>query len=341
MTCVEPIEGDLPAKALRVEGSAHTTVIDPPWWCSQNELVAHRTDACEVRGLVDRVYRKRGNGPWVQTGELKLSVFSYAYMSTVSPFWAHMIYVSAYDGWGDTITLGTSVEGVASKSGACSRQLSNFPLQPVTPLFTRAVGESSFKSTATASGAVGTCTTAWTLRMSTPTYNSSDTISYPMTPIRCDNATAGTTTPGCVVPWYASAVYYSLSSYPTLAMHVIGAQASGLPGDSFDDPLTRTTNQFVIDLNRQLACGDAPSIPGWSCDEYPPATSYQGLSLGGERRTQGGCQFPNLPRQTGATGVSVCMIVDTENSAQGGLHAQFFRDHRILDSDRFRVLISN
>lgn len=159
-----------------------------------------------------------------------------------------------------------------------------------------------------------------------------------MTPIRCDNATAGTTSTGCVVPWYAAAVIYTRSSYPSLASHVERAQASGLPGATFAAPLTRTTNQAVQDTNRNLACGDAPSISGLSCDEYPPAVGYQGLSAGGTRRTVTGCNF-GLPSGTGPAGVSVCMITATENNAQGGIHTQFFRSWRVLDGDPFRVLI--
>jgi hypothetical protein len=123
-----------------------------------------------------------------------------------------------------------------------------------------------------------------------------------------------------------------------LASHVARAQASGLPGARFDDPLFRTTDPTVANTNRTLACGDAPSIEDKSCDEYPIALSYEGLSQGGTRRTFDDCSF-NLPRQQGPDGVSVCMITATENNAQGGLNTQFFRRERVLDWDPFRILI--
>ncbi|MDQ0938405.1 hypothetical protein [Streptomyces sp. V1I1] len=116
-----------------------------------------------------------------------------------------------------------------------------------------------------------------------------------------------------------------------------GHASSGLSGATFDAPLTRTTTQSVIDDNRNKACGDAPSIPGKSCDEYPLATSQQGLSAGGARRTFDDCSF-NLPRQTGPRGASACMIPAAENSAQGGLNTQFYRSQRVLEGDRFRVV---
>ncbi|GHH29554.1 hypothetical protein GCM10018780_87760 [Streptomyces lanatus] len=140
-----------------------------------------------------------------------------------------------------------------------------------------------------------------------------------------------------MVPWYASAVYYSRAANPELASHVSRAQASGLPGATFEAPLTRTTDPAVNQDNRDKACGDAPSVTGKSCDEYPVASSYQGLSAGGTRRTFDGCGFPGIPAGQGPTGVSVCMINATENSSQGGLHSAMYRSERVLDKDPFRV----
>lgn len=142
-----------------------------------------------------------------------------------------------------------------------------------------------------------------------------------------------------MVYWYASAALYSQSSYPSLASHVSRAQQSGLPGASFAAPLTRTTNQMTINTNRNRACGNSPSITGKQCDEYPLATSNQGLAAGGSLRTFDGCNI-NAPRATGSTGASACMITATENSAQGGIMSRFNYRERVLDGDPFRVLIS-
>jgi hypothetical protein len=91
--------------------------------------------------------------------------------------------------------------------------------------------------------------------------------------------------------------------------------------------------------NRNLACGNAPSITGKSCDEYPLATSNQGLAAGGTLRTFDGCNI-NAPRATGPTGASACMITASENNAQGGIMAAFNYDSRVLNGDPFLVLIS-
>jgi plasmid stability protein len=108
------------------------------------------------------------------------------------------------------------------------------------------------------------------------------------------------------VPWYVDPLVYSQARAPGLASHILRAQGSGLPGGPFSTPLTRASTA-VRGQNRRLACGDAPSVIGLSCDEYPFASSQQGLTAGGTRRTFGDCTF-NLPRATGPTGVSVCMI---------------------------------
>jgi hypothetical protein len=161
--------------------------------------------------------------------------------------------------------------------------------------------------------------------------------------IRCGNATGANgfrpARVGCVVWWYASAVLYSRSSYPSLASHVSRAQASGLPGAGFTNPLIRNTDEASTNRNRQLACGDAPSIPGRNCDEYPLASTSQGLDFGGTRRTFDGCDI-NAPRATGPGGASACMITASENFAQGALMARFYYDERVLHEDPYRVLVT-
>ncbi|AZS90203.1 hypothetical protein ELQ87_34935 [Streptomyces griseoviridis] len=159
-------------------------------------------------------------------------------------------------------------------------------------------------------------------------------------PFQVHNATVGRANVGCVVPWYTSELVYGSASYPSLASHVQRAQASGLPGATFANPLTRTEDDTIINTNRQTACGDAPSITGLSWDEYPIARSREGLSSGGARRTFDGCQTANVFSGTGPIGFSVCMITATENNAQGGLNTQFFRAERVLDGDPFRVTVS-
>jgi hypothetical protein len=163
-----------------------------------------------------------------------------------------------------------------------------------------------------------------------------------MSAVRCDNATGAVglrlARVGCVVPWYPAAVTYYAATHPTLANHVARAQASGLDGGSLDFPLYRSTDASFTALNRSLACGDAPSIPGRSCDEYPLASTYNGLATGGTRRTFAGCDINAPLNVSGPGGASACMINASENHSQGGIMSNFYYDYRILNWDPYRVL---
>ncbi|MGW2255160.1 NucA/NucB deoxyribonuclease domain-containing protein [Kitasatospora sp. NPDC001660] len=309
-----------------------------PQWCIDNAFKGRlglRTEACDITGGTYTTYRNT-NGAITTTGEAKLNVINYEYSDTGLEYWGHQIELGAYSGWGDA--LNGTIEGTAIPSGSCTTNKSDFPAQGISPLQSWRLGEAFFTTTATAPGAIGFCKTTWQLTMQAPGYSPIQA-TYSYDDIRCDNATAGNPKVGCVVPWYASPVSYSRSANPSLASHVERAQASGLPGATFDAPLYRTTNDAVTNANRTQACGDAPSIAGYSCDEYPLASTYQGLTAGGTRRTFDGCNF-NLPNQTGPTGVSVCMIPEGENNSQGGTMSQFYRWQRVLDRDPYRVVIT-
>lgn len=71
---------------------------------------------------------------------------------------------------------------------------------------------------------------------------------------------------------------YSLSGpYPQLAQHIQAAQDSGLP-----NVLTRVTDPNISDANRATACPSSyPRPDGFSCDEYPFASTYQGAIFTG------------------------------------------------------------
>ncbi|MFF7801156.1 NucA/NucB deoxyribonuclease domain-containing protein [Streptomyces olivaceus] len=348
-TCTEPnAEGasvcvqetkpsDLPAR-LPQNSRATLAAVDPPQWCedSNGGILGTRTQICQVTGLTYTT-RQTVNGQTTVTGQANMIAINYSYSDTGLPTFAHQLEVSAYSGWGDA--LKASVDGQATMSGSCTRESASFPAQTLTPLNSWRSGEAFFDTTATAAGAIGNCTTYWYLTFTNAQYSPA-VVDYQLNQFRCDNATVGRATVGCVVPWYASELVYSSASYPSLASHVERAQASGLPGATFENPLTRTEDPTIIDTNRRLACGDAPSITGLSCDEYPIARSREGLSSGGTRRTFDGCQMSHVSSGTGPTGVSVCMITATENNAQGGLNTQFFRAERVLDGDPFRVTVS-
>lgn len=331
------------ARAAAVGRRAAANDVTPiPWpdWCKQINagIILDRTNACEIQAWVYQTFVTVNDGPPQLSGELDFAMVSYAYASTSSLTWEHEIVFVPTAGWGDA--LASAVNALANTDLNCVKTDDPFQTGPVTPLnSTSRAGIATYTSSESAVGDFGKCTSVWTLLLNTPGYPpASGTIS--MIPVRCDNAQpSGNTTPGCVFPQYPPALIYSQSSYPTLAQHVSEAQASGLPGATFDAPLHRTIDEQTQSNNRKLACGDAPSIAGRSCDEYPPASTLEGLAIGGDRRTFDGCGFDDLPIETGPTGVSVCMIDATDNNAQGGLHAAFFASQRVLDGDGFRILV--
>ncbi|MFB7500417.1 hypothetical protein ACFC09_38060 [Streptomyces sp. NPDC056161] len=270
------------------------------------------------------------------TGEANMLVLNYSYGETGLPTFAHQIETSAYSGWGDAMKA--TIDGQATMSGDCKRNSASFPAKPLTPVNSWSLGEAFFDTTATNDGDIGTCTTSWYLTFTNAPYVPAVT-EYHMSDFRCDNATAGRAYVGCVVPWYSSALTYSKARTPNLVRHVQLAQGSGLPGATFDAPLTRTTDTYTIGINRLKACpASDPAVEGKSCDEYPVATSRNGMSSGGARRSFDGCDLPNVLQRTGPSGASACMIPEGENNSQGGSNTQFYRAERVLDGDPFRIL---
>jgi len=314
-------------------------IVTPPEWCIGDGMYGTRTEVCEITGASLTTYRVV-NGVEEITGELDMDVYNYSYTSPDLGNWVHQISFAAWDGFGPAVEA--SVSGIAAASGSCTSGSSSFPAQSMQPFLTLRSGEAGFNTTATAAGAVGYCTTIWDITFTVPQHPPAE-LTESMSEIRCDNAVGANgfrpARVGCVVPWYASAAGYSQSSYPSLAGHVSRAQASGLPGATFADPLWRNTDTTITNTNRSLACGDAPSIAGKSCDEYPLASTYNGLAFGGTRRTFPGCNI-NAPSGTGPIGASACMITASENSAQGAIMAAFYYDERVLDIDPYRILVT-
>ncbi|WP_176929404.1 NucA/NucB deoxyribonuclease domain-containing protein [Lentzea albidocapillata] len=336
--CLTVVRPDKSTVAAPPGGEMSTSAIQPmPQFCVDNPFTGwwvNRTSACSISGL--RLTTTRTvNGVTTVTGEANMNVYPYAYSSTTLQTIGYQIQLSMHNGWGDA--RNASVSGGSNLVGACLTRSRQFPSQPLLPLNSFKDGEWYFDTTATAPGAIGHCDPTWEVTFTTSGYAPA-TANYLTYAFRCDNATGGNPNVGCVVPQYPSALLYFSSSYPALASHVSRAQASGLPGATFDAPLTRSTDAAVEARNRALACGDAPSIDGKTCDEYPLATSRNGLSAGGARRIFDNCGFAPQPG-SGPDGASACMITASENNAQGGLNTQFYRSERVLDGDPFRVIV--
>lgn len=302
----------------------------------ENERQANRTEVCDTYTF-DYETWVTVDGVRTQDGGATIVFISYSYGDTGLGTIAHQLDTGTVSGWGAALKATMSAEARASDD--CTMTSSTYPSHALSIGSDDATGEAFFDTTATALGDTGICDTAWRIRWRNDPYPMLLT-QYGFDDFRCDNNTAGRDAVGCVIPWYPSALTYNSAKTPDLASHVLSAQASGLPGASFADPLTRTTDEAVINENRTKACGDAPSVSGKSCDEYPIATSQEGLSAGGTRRTFDDCGFANIPAEIGPTGVSICMITERDNQSQGGTNSQFFRSERVLQNDPFRVLIS-
>ncbi|MCF7547356.1 hypothetical protein [Pseudonocardia sp. WMMC193] len=284
----EPLQPDQRrSDGLAGRSSVAPQAIQPvPDWCFDDPYTGFwgvRDRACEIGYMWYEEY-ETVNGVTSTVGHMDMNVISTAFLSTGQGTWSHQFQVSPYNSWGTVTTA--RIEANAIASGQCLTSSVSFPNAPLT-LNSTPGGEAFFNSTSTNPGNVGECITKWQPGITNPSQGFTTPHLYnyfEMTPVRCDTATVGRPGTGCVIPWYAAGLIYSASSYNTLADHVTKAQQSGLPGATFDRPLTRTENQAIIDQNRNLACGGHWGPTSTTCDEYPVATSYEGLSQGGTKR---------------------------------------------------------
>lgn len=335
-----------PKRDIAVPKASSAAAIPFPDWCAASTgtpVAGSRTEACQVNGLLFTT-RRITNGVTTVTGEVSMNVFNYTFANASMPNWQHQIGIAPATGWGDAALA--IVAGTFEVDGDCyTLGTPDFAPQFLSPLNNvPRTGTAGAETTATAVGATGDCTTTWNLAFNAPGYTTATTW-YNMSETDCDNATgANGSRPqrvGCVVWWFPAMVLYSQSRYPSLAAHVSIAQNSGLPGAGFEDPLHRNETDATVNLNRSRACGNPPSIPGKSCDEYPLATTYEGLAFGGTLRSFTGCNISAPTNVTGPTGASACMITASENHAQGGLMAAFYYDNRVLAGDPYRVGIGS
>lgn len=156
--------------------------------------------------------------------------------------------------------------------------------------------------------------------------NTSDISAEPTQPIRCDYKAAGGSIAdyGCVFPTFWGTHLVPRWIVPFYAGHILDAQAAGLPGapptPGNNNPLHRTTDQSIIDLNESLACRAAPNPrpTGYECDEYPFKSTREGASSGRW---------------------SWRLIPEAENRAGGDNLMAFYRSYRLLDRDSFYVKV--
>jgi hypothetical protein len=163
---------------------------------------------------------------------------------------------------------------------------------------------------------------------------------------RCDDAVGGYR-PGCVIPTYRPTWAIPIRDYPAFTSHVDSALGSGLPGTaSKKSYLKRMTSKSKGDKNGRTACPSNLDRPkGYSCDEYPFRSTYQGAYYGNtakqrKARSFPGCQMDD-PKRTGRHGWSRCFIPEKQNSGAGGALRGFYGAQRVLNKDKFYVGFSS
>ena len=129
---------------------------------------------------------------------------------------------------------------------------------------------------------------------------------------------------GCVDDLGLSLVLYSTPDNPSVgpvAAHVYDA-IRALPshwGSPFGSPLNRLMDPVAVGNNRAISCSGVISPPGFSCDEYPLATTYQGGN------------------GASADDRSTRVVPQTANNSQGGLTSGYYDYYRVVNSDPFFV----
>lgn len=106
-------------------------------------------------------------------------------------------------------------------------------------------------------------------------------------------------------------VTFSRRKLPAIASHIASAQKAGKPR-----VLRRTTNQQRIRSNRRAACRNFKPAPGYSCDEYPFASTYEG-----------------------GAGAAIRGVPVREQHIQGAVLSTFYRTRGIKDGTRFGVRV--
>jgi hypothetical protein len=319
----------------------------------QQIVFVSRTSGCYIESLHYWNSLVVDDAP-VITGEIFMTVIEVFY-SAGEPFVGDQITIGVSSAWGTGLTMELSF--FPRSYFGCT--LKNAEAPAAVPANVDHNAWAVYDSDETSPGAVARCTTSWILTFSDPTleYPGAD-VGYAESAFRCDDALPdnaddpdnpdangggdGLDLPGCVIPDYLPTMRYLYGFAPDLWTHIANAQASGLPGAPGYIPLSRTTDQGMRRLNQGRACGDRPPDPDRQCDEYPFASTQQGLAFQVNwqdlRRSFDGCDYP-LPAQTGPIGVSSCLVPIADQKYQAQVIRDFYHSNRVLNDDQFYVLL--
>lgn len=134
--------------------------------------------------------------------------------------------------------------------------------------------------------------------------------------VRCDDVFA---VAGCVFPEFWPTV--DMSGLPHIAPHIrlVEGRGAHLGNAAYLSPLSKGTSRQQARNNRRQVCHGKPPKKGWSCDEYPFAST-----------AQGGTSVSAINRST-------AWVPRSENSKQGGILGSFYKINRLLPHDKFFV----
>jgi len=320
--------------------SSSDSVLPLPSWCTQAPVgtrLSSRVQSCEIDAVYVSKIQYDSNGNAQEVGRAYLNYYNWQYTAFDIPAVAHQFGFSVYQIQGDV--SGMTLSGTGACSGSCVTQtpasIADGPI--VLGQWQEASG--GYGPTDTTTGSVYYLSTNSTLSATLNGVTSSTSgLDFS---VRCDNASGGSSPkPGCAIWFVPGVVQYSRTKLPTFTTHVSQALTSGLHGGNIYDPVHRTTDATRIAANRSAACGNPPSVPSFSCDEYPFASTYEGAASGGTARSFPNCLFLDPPA-TGSSGYSRCMISATENLSAGGTLVNVYTGQRILDGDPLFVSITN
>ena len=134
--------------------------------------------------------------------------------------------------------------------------------------------------------------------------------------VRCDHVFA---IAGCVFPEFWPTI--DMSGLPHIAPHIrlVEGRGAHLGNAAYNSPLSKGTGRQQARNNRRQVCHGKPPKKGWSCDEYPFAST-----------AQGGTSVSAINRST-------AWVPRSENGKQGGILGSFYKINRLLPHDKFFV----
>ncbi|MFD8726327.1 hypothetical protein ACFV2H_52695 [Streptomyces sp. NPDC059629] len=177
--------------------------------------------------------------------------------------------------------------------------------------------------------------------------------------VRCDTTFASNTSTGCVISDVRAQLILPLSSYGAAAATYGWAEQNLIDHwGSSGNPLQRLADVAAQAANRRNTCEGGATIPfvvssavtDDSCDEYPFAGTLQGGKNGGlcaniipqlENGTWKFYQAPNTPAVTLNEPCVRGHVPSTQNSAAGGKLGSNNQTERVLDTEKFDVVVTS